>query len=101
MKKITTSNGNWHCGECNMVVNTNMNYCPECDKSLEWQQVFQSTTAQEDLTPTPEWIIRAKYKSVLQIVLDNHDWENKYPLLEKIIDGICEQRLTTNNSTSQ
>ena len=42
----------------------------------------------KDLELTPEWIIKAKYNSVLQVILDPHEWEQKYPLLEKIIDGL-------------
>ena len=45
----------------------------------------------KDLEVTPEWIIKAKYNSVLQIVLDAHDWEQKYPLLERIIDGLIAE----------
>ena len=41
---------------------------------------------------TPKWIIDAKYKSVLQIVLAENDWEYKYPLLEKVIDNLTKKK---------
>lgn len=39
---------------------------------------------------TPEWITKAKYISILQIVRAQNDWSQKYPLLEKIVDGLLE-----------
>jgi hypothetical protein len=42
----------------------------------------------EKIEITPKWILAAKYRSVVQIILDGHEWDTKYPLLEKIIDGI-------------
>ena len=50
----------------------------------------------DQLQPTPKWIIRAKYHSVLQIVLDAHNWEDKYPLLEKVIDGLLHEKVSNN-----
>lgn len=42
----------------------------------------------KDFEPTPEWVTKARYRAVLQVVLAANDWEYKYPLLEKIIDGL-------------
>ena len=51
------------------------------------------TFIEKKLEPTPKWIIEAKNNPVLDIVLDNHDWEQKYGLLEKIIEGQKNQAL--------
>jgi hypothetical protein len=42
----------------------------------------------ESWEPTPEWQMRAKYRAVLQLVLAGNDWSDKYPTLEKVIDGL-------------
>lgn len=41
---------------------------------------------------TPKWQIEAKYRGILQVVLAANDWESKYPLLEKMIDGLLLHR---------
>jgi len=45
----------------------------------------------EEAQPTPEWVLKAKYKSILQVVLATNKWDSKYPLLENIIDGLLEE----------
>ena len=37
---ITTRQGNFHCKQCDRVVCPDMNYCPECGDSLDWDKVL-------------------------------------------------------------
>lgn len=48
--------------------------------------------------PTPRWIMEAKYGAVLQVVLDAHGWEDKYPLLETIIAGLIQESHSTTSN---